>query len=156
MAGRSPRPAADRAAGRGHRPGSLSAGPPGPPDFSPDRGYRRFLPSGEFGFGGLRRPAQGILPAARVGDIVEWGGVRILTLSLWTLAVTLVILALVFVIIYKTRIGLAMRAVSRDMETVSLMGVPVNRVISLTFALGSALAAAGGILWAMKYPQLTP
>ncbi len=49
-----------------------------------------------------------------------------------------------------------MRAVSRDMETVALMGIPVNRVISLTFALGSALAAAGGILWAMKYPQINP
>jgi branched-chain amino acid transport system permease protein len=91
-----------------------------------------------------------------LGEIIEWGGVRILSLSLWTLAITLVILALVFMIIYRTRIGLAMRAVSRDMETVSLMGVSVNRVISLTFALGSALAAAGGILWAMKYPQINP
>jgi branched-chain amino acid transport system permease protein len=91
-----------------------------------------------------------------LGEIFDWGGIRILTLSLWTLVVTLVILALVFVIIYKTRIGLAMRAVSHDRETVSLMGVPVNRVISLTFALGSALAAAGGILWAMKYPQINP
>jgi branched-chain amino acid transport system permease protein len=36
------------------------------------------------------------------------------------------------------------------------MGVPLNRIISLTFALGSALAAAGGILWAMKYPQINP
>jgi branched-chain amino acid transport system permease protein len=104
-------------------------------------------------FGG--RPKAFFRPPV-LGEIYEWGGVRILNLSLWTLVVTLVILALVFVVIYKTRIGLAMRAVSQDMETVSLMGVPVNRVISLTFALGSALAAAGGILWAMKYPQINP
>ena len=91
-----------------------------------------------------------------LGEVVTWGGVRLLSLSLWTLVITLVILGLVFLIIYKTRTGMAMRAISRDLETVALMGVPVNRVISLTFALGSALAAAGGILWAMKYPQINP
>ena len=51
---------------------------------------------------------------------------------------------------------MAMRAISRDMETVRLMGVDVNRITSITFALGSALAAAGGIMWAMKYPQIDP
>ncbi|MBP1708711.1 MAG: amino acid/amide transporter rane protein 1, family [Deltaproteobacteria bacterium] len=49
-----------------------------------------------------------------------------------------------------------MRAISRDMETVRLMGVDVNRIIAMTFALGSALAAAGGIMWAMKFPQIDP
>lgn len=104
-------------------------------------------------FGG--RPKAFYRPPA-LGEVVTWGGVRILTLSLWTIAVTVAILALVFLIIYRTRFGMAMRAISRDLETVSLMGVPVNRVISLTFALGSALAAVGGILWAMKYPQINP
>jgi branched-chain amino acid transport system permease protein len=88
--------------------------------------------------------------------IIFWGDVRILSLSLYTLVITAVLLILVFAILYRTRIGMAMRAISRDMETVQLMGVPVDRVISLTFALGSALAAAGGILWAMKYPQINP
>jgi branched-chain amino acid transport system permease protein len=92
----------------------------------------------------------------KLGEIVIWGDLRILSLSLWTLVFTLVLLAGVFLILYRTRVGLAMRAISRDMETVQLMGVPLNRVISLTFALGSALAAAGGILWAMKYPQINP
>ncbi len=104
-------------------------------------------------FGG--RPKAFYRPPA-MGEVVTWGGVRILTLSLWTIAVTVAILALVFLIIFRTRFGMAMRAISRDLETVSLMGVPVNRVISLTFALGSALAAVGGILWAMKYPQINP
>jgi len=49
-----------------------------------------------------------------------------------------------------------MRAISRDMETVRLMGADVNRITSITFALGSALAAAGGIMWALKYPQIDP
>jgi branched-chain amino acid transport system permease protein len=51
---------------------------------------------------------------------------------------------------------MAMRAISRDMETVRLMGVDVNRITSMTFALGSALAAAGGIMWALKFPQIDP
>jgi branched-chain amino acid transport system permease protein len=62
----------------------------------------------------------------------------------------------VYIIIYRARIGMAMRAVSRDMQTVPLMGIDVNRVIAFTFGMGSALAAAGGILWAMKYPQIEP
>jgi len=60
------------------------------------------------------------------------------------------------VIVYRTRSGMAMRAISRDMETVRLMGVDANRIIAMTFALGSALAAAGGIMWAMKFPQIDP
>jgi branched-chain amino acid transport system permease protein len=51
---------------------------------------------------------------------------------------------------------MAMRAIARDMETVRLMGVDVNRITSITFALGSALAAAGGIMWALKFPQIDP
>ncbi len=49
-----------------------------------------------------------------------------------------------------------MRAISRDFETPQLMGIDVNRIISLTFIVGSALAAAGGIMWAMRYPQINP
>ena len=45
-----------------------------------------------------------------------------------------------------------MRAVSRDFETAGLMAVDVNKVISFTFAIGSGLAAVGGIMWSMQYP----
>ena len=44
----------------------------------------------------------------------------------------------------------------KDIETSYLMGVPVNKVIALTFGIGSALAAASGIMWALRYPQLQP
>ncbi len=84
------------------------------------------------------------------------GGIRISNISMWILGVTAVLLLLCALVINKTRIGMAMRAVSRDLDTVRLMGVDVNRVISFTFALGSALAAAGGILWCMKYPAVEP
>jgi branched-chain amino acid transport system permease protein len=57
-------------------------------------------------------------------------------------------------LVFRTKLGTAMRAVSFDIDTASLMGVPVDRVISFTFVLGSALAAAAGFLYAMKYPGL--
>lgn len=77
-------------------------------------------------------------------------------LSIWVLGVTLVLLMIVLAIVHKTRIGMAMRALSRDIETVSLMGIDENRVISFTFALGSVLAAFGGVMWSMKYPAVDP
>jgi len=86
----------------------------------------------------------------------ELVGVHIFSLSIWVPVVTALLLALVFLLLYRTRVGAAMRAVAKDMEMVQLMGIDVNRVISLTFAVGSALAAAGGIMWAMKYPQINP
>ncbi|MEW6327759.1 MAG: branched-chain amino acid ABC transporter permease [Thermodesulfobacteriota bacterium] len=86
----------------------------------------------------------------------ELAGVHVFSLSIWVPLVTALLLVLVFLLLYRTRVGAAMRAVAKDMEMVQLMGVDVNRVISLAFAVGSALAAAGGIMWAMKYPQINP
>ncbi len=57
-------------------------------------------------------------------------------------------------LVFHTRLGTAMRAVSYDFEAAALMGVPVDRVVSFTFVLGSSLAAAAGFLYAMKYPGL--
>jgi branched-chain amino acid transport system permease protein len=90
------------------------------------------------------------------GKVIEVGELHFLTLSLWIPSITLILILLLLLIIYRTRTGMAMRAISQDMETVRLMGVDVNRITSITFALGSALAAAGGIMWAMKFPQIDP
>jgi len=90
------------------------------------------------------------------GRVIEWGDLHFLTLSLWIPFITFVLILLLLLIIYRTRAGMAMRAISRDMETVRLMGVDVNRITSMTFAIGSTLAAAGGILWALKFPQIDP
>jgi branched-chain amino acid transport system permease protein len=57
-------------------------------------------------------------------------------------------------LVYRTKLGMAMRAVSFNPDTASLMGVNVNGLISFTFVLGSMLAAAAGFLYAMKYPAL--
>jgi len=88
--------------------------------------------------------------------ILKVGEVRIPFLSLWVLFVTIILLIAVMLIVYRSRLGMAMRALSRDMETVRLMGVDADRVISFTFLLGSVLAAAGGIMWCMKYPAVEP
>lgn len=101
------------------------------------------------------RPKSFPIPGCFEGSI-EVGAVRIPVLSVWVLLVTLALLTFVVFIVLRTRVGMAMRALSRDMDTVRLMGVDVDRVISFTFAVGSALAAAGGIMWCIKYPALEP
>jgi branched-chain amino acid transport system permease protein len=70
--------------------------------------------------------------------------------------VTLVLLFALRHIVLKTRIGTAMRALSFNPVAASLVGINNDRVISFTFALGSALAAAGGILYASNYPSIDP
>jgi branched-chain amino acid transport system permease protein len=59
-------------------------------------------------------------------------------------------------IVYRTRFGTAMRAASFDPQVAGLMGIPVNRIISWTFVLGSALAAAAGIINASSRPKIEP
>ena len=77
-------------------------------------------------------------------------------LELVTLVVALGIMAGLQFIVFRTKFGLAMRAVAHDPKVASLMGVPVDRVISLTFMLGSALAAAAGLLYSLTYPKIDP
>ena len=104
-------------------------------------------------FGGRPKP----FPAPAMFDgAFPWGGLFVPRLSLLIPAVTALLLALLFYIVYGTRAGRAMRAIAFDPETAGLMGININRIISLTFLLGSLLAGAGGLLWAMKYPQVNP
>ena len=67
----------------------------------------------------------------------------------------LLVIALV-TIIQKTKIGMAMRAVSKDFETAQLMGIKINSVISTTFIIGSLLAAVGSVLYFSNYTSVTP
>jgi branched-chain amino acid transport system permease protein len=84
------------------------------------------------------------------------GGVVLSNLDIVVLVVTVALLVALQFIVHRTRIGTAMRAVSFNAQAAQLMGVNLNVVISFTFGLGSALAAAGGILYAMKYPAIEP
>lgn len=72
------------------------------------------------------------------------------------LVVALTLMAVLQFVIFKTRWGRAMRAVSFNHDTASLMGIPTDRVISSTFMLGSALAGAGGVLVGLIYPKIDP
>ena len=70
--------------------------------------------------------------------------------------VTAVLLVILLRIVNKTKIGMAMRALSTDLDAARLMAIDVDKTISFTFGVGSLMAAIGGILWSLKYPQLNP
>ncbi|MBO8153437.1 branched-chain amino acid ABC transporter permease [Thermovirga sp.] len=89
-------------------------------------------------------------------NVIVLGKVRLLPLTLVVPVLSFVLMLALLFVVYKTKPGLGMRAISKDIETSRLMGVPVNKVIALTFGMGSALAAASGIMWALRYPQLQP
>ncbi len=84
------------------------------------------------------------------------GGVRLVPLGLMVPAISFVLVSGLLWVVYRTKPGLAMRSISHDIETTRLMGVSVDRIIALTFAIGSALAAVAGIMWALRYPRVEP
>ncbi len=68
----------------------------------------------------------------------------------------LVLMAALSLFVWRTRTGKAMRAVSFDPEAASMMGIDIDRVISITFLIGSALAGAAGVMWGVYYQNLNP
>ncbi len=91
-----------------------------------------------------------------LNKVLTIAGARIPLLTFLVIILTAGIFVVLFWIVYKTKIGMAMRAISMDIPTTALMGINVDMVIGFTFALGSALAAASGIMWAMRYPNVFP
>ena len=89
-------------------------------------------------------------------SVWQFGDVRILKLTAFVPVMTIVLVALLLYIVHHTKPGLAMRAISKDIETTRLLGVRVDNIIAFTFFIGSALAAASGIMWALRYPQVHP
>ncbi|MBQ8536268.1 MAG: branched-chain amino acid ABC transporter permease, partial [Clostridia bacterium] len=76
--------------------------------------------------------------------------------TLVTPFLTVLLVVALVTIIQKTKIGMAMRAVSKDFETSQLMGIKINSVISVTFIIGSLLAAVGSVLYFTNYSSVTP
>ncbi|AUP76968.1 branched-chain amino acid ABC transporter permease [Enterobacter sp. EA-1] len=70
--------------------------------------------------------------------------------------ITVLLLLAILWLLYRTRYGMAIRAVAFDVNTVRLMGIDANRIISLVFALGSSLAALGGVFYSISYPTIDP
>ena len=88
--------------------------------------------------------------------ITQLGGLSLNSNQIVVFAVTLILLLALRFIVLKTKIGMAMRALSFNPEAAALMGINNDVVISFTFGLGSALAAAAGILFAVNYPAIDP
>ncbi|MBK1812629.1 branched-chain amino acid ABC transporter permease [Clostridium sp. YIM B02505] len=89
-------------------------------------------------------------------DVIKIGSVSMQRLTIIIPVVTVIILFLLLYVVNKTKVGMAMRAVSKDYEISSLMTININRIITLTFAIGSALAAIGSIMWGFKFPNINP
>lgn len=87
---------------------------------------------------------------------IQIGSLQMSQIMLISLGLSLVLMVGLELFIKKTRLGKAMRAASEDATAAALMGVSVNKTISIAFAIGSALGAIGGILFAMAYPQIKP
>lgn len=107
---------------------------------------------GQFVFG----PDPKFFPTLIEKRVFVWSGVVVTNYQLIVLGVALLFMAMLQYIVYGTKYGRAMRAVSYNFETASLMGIPTDRVISMTFVLGSVLAAVAGILYGLSYPKIEP
>lgn len=89
-------------------------------------------------------------------QVMNVGGLSIKRITIITPILTIALVAVLVVLIQKTKIGMAMRAVSRDFETAQLMGIRINSVISVTFIIGSLLAAIGSLLYFTNYQSIVP
>src|SRR5271165_7189704 len=88
--------------------------------------------------------------------IANLGALSLSRVQVIVFGVTLALLVALRFIVMKTKVGTAMRALSFNPDAAALMGINIDVVISFTFGLGSALAAAGGILYALNYPSIDP
>ncbi|RKX42474.1 MAG: branched-chain amino acid ABC transporter permease [Thermotogae bacterium] len=104
-------------------------------------------------FGGRQKPFY--QPEVLIKTITI-ANVRIQLVSIVTVIVSVGALLFLNYLVYKTKMGLAMRALAHDFDTAKLMGINVDKTISFTFAVGSGLAAISAIFWALRYPQIWP
>lgn len=87
---------------------------------------------------------------------ISVGGIEIQAICLVIPVVTILSLVVLLHIVNHTKTGMAMRAVSKDYEIARVMGINIDNVISITFIIGSALAAIGAIMYGIRYPGITP
>ena len=103
-------------------------------------------------FGAETRPFPQLLPQKDF----QFAGLSVNSTDVVVPLLTALLLMLLWFVVQKTKIGTAMRAVALNQQAAALMGVSLNRVISFTFGIGSALAAIAGILYALKAPGIEP
>ena len=95
-----------------------------------------------------------VLPG--LSQTIQIGSATTKLVTVVTPLLTIVLVVALVALINKTKIGMAMRAVSKDFETSQLMGIKINNVISVTFIIGSAMAAVGSLLYFTNYTAVTP
>jgi branched-chain amino acid transport system permease protein len=93
------------------------------------------------------------IPGGFPDQVIEWFQpyLTITVDKIWIILISLILMAILWFFVNKTLMGTAMRAVADNKEVVPLMGINLNRVIAVTFAIGSALAAAGGVFFGQAY-----
>ena len=89
-------------------------------------------------------------------QVMQVGSLNVKRITIITPILTILLVVVLVILIQKTKIGMAMRAVSRDFETAQLMGIKINSVISVTFVIGSLLAGVASILYFSNYGQVSP
>jgi branched-chain amino acid transport system permease protein len=104
----------------------------------------------------LVTPQPRTFPAVFPSELYNIGGVMINSQQIIILAVSLALMVILTYIVQRTMIGKAMRAVSFDTDAAQLMGINVDRIISFTFAIGSGLAAAAGVMVGVYYNSIDP
>jgi len=104
-------------------------------------------------FGGVPKS----FPVPKIFDTaITINEISFMSVSIFIPILTAIFLIVLQLIIRRTKTGMAMRACSTDIPAARLMGIDVNKVVSFTFAAGSLLAAVGGIMWSLRYPNLVP
>jgi len=102
--------------------------------------------------GGVPQPVSNPIPW--ISENVELLGASTKRVTLLTPVLTILLVFVLVYLINHTKIGMAMRAAAKDFETAQLMGIKINRVISMTFVIGSFLAAVGSMLYFTNYPSV--
>jgi branched-chain amino acid transport system permease protein len=103
-------------------------------------------------FGATPQSVRSVAPSF----VFPLGEVAVKSEDLTIFVVSLLVAGFLYVLVMKTKTGIAMRAVSYNLDAAKLMGVPTDRIIAVTFALGSGFAAIAGVLVGMAIPQISP
>jgi branched-chain amino acid transport system permease protein len=104
-------------------------------------------------FGGVPK---GFLVPSYMSKVITVFGLTFSVSALLVPIITIILLIIILYILFRTKYGVAIRALAFDVKTVNLMGIDANKIIMLVFAMGSSLAAVGGIFWALNYPAIDP
>lgn len=88
--------------------------------------------------------------------VLHFGDISVSVATPFIIAACVILFVLLMYLVNRTRMGMAMRALSEDRELVQLMGVPINKVVVFSFILSIGYAAAGAIVWGQRYPSFNP